>query len=125
MLRLYITVVMLGKERSQTLAGGSVIDVQVHVLLGTVQHLYVDAVICRPPCYVGQITFIIKISDIHPNGGVFCCIIDSQCYDLRLHAVHGVPDLLESTGAGCDVQQRELRDAALILLVERNTAAVR
>ena len=123
-LRLHVPVIVVCKQSAQTLAVCGIVSVQMHVLLGAVQHLDVDAVALRPPCDVGQVAFLVKIGDIHPYGCALVNIVNSQGDYLGCHAVHGVAYLLERACAGGYVQQREQRNTALILLVERNLAAV-
>ena len=124
LLRLHPAAVLFGEERTQALSVGRVIDVQVDVLLGTVEHLDVDPVAARAPGDVGQVALVVEVGDVHPHRRAFGDVIHAEGDVLGGHAVHRVADFTQGTRAGRDVEQGEERDGALVLAVERDLAAV-
>ena len=94
-------------------------------MLAAVHNLGIDIAGVRAPGNVGDVPFLGEILHIQPYGGAGGEIIDPNGHLFGSHPVHGVLDLREGSGAGVDVQQRELGHHGLVFPVESHFGTVR
>ena len=79
----------------------------------------------RAPGDIGDVTFCGKVVYLQINGFPAGKIVHANGYLFRVHAVHGVFDLLELSGAGVDVQKGKPGNLVLVFAVKGHFAAVR
>ena len=95
------------------------------MVLAAVHHLGEDVFAVRTPTDVGDIPLGGKIFHLQPGGASGGEIIDPHGHFLGVHAVHGVLDELELSGAVPDVQKGEFRHLGLVFPVESHFGAIR
>ena len=110
-------VVVFREYGTDIAAIGHLVLVKPHVMLAAVYNLCVNILFVRAPGKVGDVTFFGKVIYIQPNGAIFLEIINADFQKLRIHTVHGVFNELQLSGAGLDIQDREIRDVGLVFSV--------
>ena len=117
--------IVFRKKGAHKVAGGGAVLVQLGVVLAAVQDLGIEAAAVRAPGDVGDVTFCGKVVYFQINGFSAGKIVHANGYLFRVHAVHGVFDLLELSGAGVDVQKGKPGNLVLVFAVKGHLAAVR
>ena len=118
LIRLDPGVVLLREQGPDEGPVGCIIHIEVHVMLGAVQHLDEDPGGRRIPADAGQVALVVKVRGLDPHDLLRGGIPHAQRDMLGSHPVHRILDRLQRTGPRLDVQQREVRHAGLILTVE-------
>ena len=116
---------MLRKHRADKAAVTAAVLVEPHVVLAAVDDLGVQAPGIGAPGKVGDVAGVVEILHVQPDGLAGGEGVNAHGNNLGGHAVHGVVDELELSGAGFNVQEGELGNLALVFLVKRHLGGIR